>query len=213
MTKPETVSRSTAPTKRQRRKDARPAEIVEAGLAEFAEKGFAGARLADVAARAGVVKGTIYRYFDNKEALFQAAVTSRVISTLDNVEELVENYPGPTDELLKLVLKVIYEKIVASDARILLRIIIAEGERFPEIPANYYRGSISKGMALIDRIVQRGITRGEFLDGPMSKMPHIIMGPAIFAAVWKMTFEPVAPLDLDAFMEAHVDMALNGLLR
>ncbi len=213
MTKPKTVSREAAPKKWQRRKDARPAEIIEAGLAEFAEKGFAGARLADVAARAGVVKGTIYRYFDNKEALFQAAVTSRIISTLDNVEELVDGYGGPTDELLKLVLKVIYEKIVASDARVLLRIIIAEGARFPDIPANYYRDSISKGMALIERIVQRGIEQGEFRDSPMSKMPNIIMGPAIFAAVWKMTFEPVAPLDLDAFMEAHVDMALNGLLR
>jgi len=213
MTKSETASREAAPKKRQRRKDARPAEIIEAGLAEFAEKGFAGARLADVAMRAGVVKGTIYRYFDNKEALFQAAVTSRIVSTLDNVEELVESYPGPTDELLKLVLKIIYEKIVASDARVLLRIIIAEGARFPNIPANYYRDSISKGMALIERIVQRGVEQGEFQDGPMSKTPTIIMGPAIFAAVWKMTFEPVAPLDLDTFMEAHVDMALNGLLR
>lgn len=213
MSKTETASQEATRRKRQRRKDARPAEIIDAGLAEFAEKGFAGARLTDVAARAGVVKGTIYRYFENKEALFQAAVTSRIISTLDNVEDLVESYPGPTDELLKLMLKIIYEKIVASDARVLLRIIIAEGARFPDIPANYYRDSISKGMALIERIVQRGIERGEFQDGPMSKTPSIIMGPAIFAAVWKMTFEPVAPLDLETFMEAHVDMALNGLLR
>ncbi len=212
MTKNERAAASTE-KKRQRRKDARPAEIIEAGLAEFAEKGFAGARLSDVAARAGVVKGTIYRYFDNKEALFQAAVKSRIISTLDDVGDLVEAYPGSTDELLRLVLKVIYEKIVASDARVLLRIIIAEGARFPDIPAYYYRESIAKGMALIDRIVQRGISRGEFQDGPMTKMPNIIMGPAIFAAVWKMTFEPVEPLDLDLFMEAHVDMALNGLLR
>lgn len=213
MAEAETASQEATRRKRQRRKDARPAEIIDAGLAEFAEKGFAGARLTDVAARAGVVKGTIYRYFENKEALFQAAVMSRIISTLDNVEELVESYPGPTDELLKLMLKIIYEKIVASDARVLLRIIIAEGARFPDIPANYYRDSISKGMALIERIVQRGIERGEFQDGPMSKTPSIIMGPAIFAAVWKMTFEPVAPLDLETFMEAHVDMALNGLLR
>ena len=108
---------------------------------------------------------------------------------------------------------VVYAKIFVFDASVLLRIIIAECARFPDIPTNYYRDSISKGMALIDRIVQRGIEQGEFRDSPMSKMPNIILGPAIFAAVWKMTFEPVAPLDLDAFMEAHVYMALNGLLR
>ncbi len=213
MTKTEAAPPPPMPKKRQRRKEARPAEIIEAGLAEFAEKGYAGARLSDVAARAGVVKGTIYRYFDNKEALFQAAVTSRIISTLDNVEELVESHPGPTDELLRLVLKIIYERIVGSDARVLLRIIIAEGARFPEIPAYYYRESIAKGIALIERIIQAGIARGEFKAGPMSKMPQIIMGPAVFAAVWKMTFEPVAALDLDAFLDAHVDMALNGILR
>lgn len=213
MTKTENSSSEPEQIKRRRRKDARPAEIIEAGVAEFAEKGFAGTRLSDVAARAGVVKGTIYRYFDNKEALFQAAVNSRVVSTLDNVEEVVENYPGPTDELLKLVLKTIYEKIVASDARDLLRIIIAEGARFPEIPAYYYRESISKGMAMIERIVQRGISRGEFRDGPIATMPNVIMGPAIFAAIWKITFEEVAPMDLGMFMDAHVDMALNGLMR
>jgi len=212
MTKIENSSLASEQKKRRRRKDARPAEIIEAGLLEFAERGFAGARLSDVAARAGIVKGTIYRYFDNKEALFQAAVKSRITSTLDNVEELVDGYPGPTDELLKLVLAIIYEKIVASDARVLLRIIIGEGARFPEIPSYYYRESISKGAAVIDRIVQRGIARGEFREGPMTTMPTIIIGPAIFAAVWKMTFDEVEPLDLDVCMAAHVDMALNGLL-
>jgi len=212
MTKTENSSSASDQKQRRRRKEARPAEIIEAGLIEFAEKGYAGARLSDVAARAGIVKGTIYRYFENKEALFQAAVMSRVISALDNVEELVEGYPGPTDELLKQVLAVIYEKIVASDARVLLRIIIGEGARFPEIPSYYYKESISKGAAVIERIVQRGIARGEFREGPMTAMPTIIMGPAIFAAVWKMTFDEVEPLDLEPFMEAHVDMALNGLL-
>jgi len=211
MEKKKSDTPSVPEKKRRRRKEKRPAEIIEAGFLEFAENGFAGTRLSDVALRAGVVKGTIYRYFHSKEALFQAAVSSRIVSTLDHVEDLVDNYPGPTDELLKLVLQTIYEKIIGSDARILIHIVIAEGARFPEIPAYYHQEVISKATSLLDHIVRRGIERGEFRDGPAAKVPIILMAPAILAAVWKLTFEQVEPLALGPFIEAHMDIILNGL--
>lgn len=59
---------------RARRKFERPGEILEAAFEEFVENGYAGTRLEDVAARAGVTKGTIYFYFESKEDVFASMV-------------------------------------------------------------------------------------------------------------------------------------------
>ncbi len=199
----------TAP--RKRRKDARPGEIVEAGLSEFAEKGFAAARLEDIAARAGIVKGTIYRYFENKEALFREAVRLRVLPILQEADEMVARYPGPTDELLRGLLQAIYARFVASDTKVLMRIIIAEGQRFPDIPAYYHREMITKGEALLRKIIARGIERGEFRESAVRDYPAIIVAPALAAAILQMAFATQSSVDLDRYREAHLDLVLNGL--
>lgn len=197
---------------RRRRKEARPGEIIDAGLAEFAENGFEGARLDAVARRAGVSKGTIYVYFESKEALFQAAVRSRVVPVLGAMEELVDTFPGSTQDMLRTVFKTLYQRLVTSDAPLLMRIIIAEGRRFPDIPAYYHRETVSKAQDLLRRIIERGIERGEFRPGPVVDFPIVLIAPAVVAAIWRLTFEPVQPLDLDRMLEAHADVVFNGLL-
>ncbi len=208
--KAQMAEQATGP-KRRRRKAARPGEIIDAGLLEFAEHGFAGTRLEDVAARAGIVKGTIYRYFESKEALFRAAVRSRIAVTLDQVETLVDTYTGTTPDLLRLLLRAIYGRLVGTDASVLIRIIIAEGARFPEIPAYYHREMITKGEALLKKVIARGIASGEFRAGPAAEVPIVVVAPAIVAALWRMTFDPVQPLPPDKYFDAHIDLILNGL--
>ena len=206
-------SAAAATKKPRRRKEARPAELIEAGLHEFALHGFAATRLEDVARRAGVVKGTIYRYFSDKEALFLAAVRSRIMPMFDEMTAFVEGFPGTTRELLQLIIETIHRQLVNSDLRVLIRIIIAEGERFPALTEFYYRETISKGRALLERIVARGIERGEVREGATADLPLVIMAPAIMAAIWRMTFERHAPISSDAFRAAHIDLVLNGLLK
>ncbi len=198
-------------TTRRRRKADRPAEIIDAGLLEFAENGFAGTRLEDVAARAGIAKGTIYRYFENKQALFEAAVRSRIAGTLDQVETLVDAYTGTTPDLLRLLLQAIYRQLASTDASVLIRIIIAEGPRFPEITAYYHREMVTKGEALLKKVIARGIARGEFRLCPAADIPLVVVAPALVAALWRMTFDQIRPLPLDDFFDAHVDLILNGL--
>jgi len=204
-----------APTRtpRRRRKEARPAELIAAGLQEFAVHGFAATRLDDVARRAGVVKGTIYRYFPDKEALFLAAVRSRVTPVFDEIAGFVDAFPGTTRDLLKLIFEIIHRQLVGSDLRVLVRIIIAEGERFPALTELYYRETVSKGRALLERIVARGIARGEVREGAAARLPIVIIAPAIMAAIWRMTFDRHAPISGEAFLAAHMDLVFNGLLR
>ena len=198
---------------RRRRKEARPAELIEAGLQEFAAHGFAAARLDDVARRAGVVKGTIYRYFPDKEALFLAAVRSRVTPVFDEIARFVDAFVGSTRDLLTLMIETIHRQVVGSDLRILVRIIIAEGERFPALTELYYRETISKGRALLTRIVARGIARGEVREGAAADLPIVIVAPAIMAAIWRMTFDRHAPISGEAFLAAHLDLVFHGLLK
>ncbi|ADZ69900.1 TetR/AcrR family transcriptional regulator [Polymorphum gilvum] len=197
---------------RRRRRDARPGEIIEAAFREFAENGYAATRLDDVARRAGIAKGTIYRYFASKEALFEAVVRSRITPTLDRIEDLAAGFAGPTRELLRAVIADFYARIVDTDAKVLIRIMIAEGNRFPDITGFYYRETISKGIAILTRIVERGIARGEVRAGAAADLPFVILGPGLLAAIWKLTFDVHAPIALERFLEAHVDLVLNGFL-
>ncbi len=197
---------------RVRRKDARPNELIEAGLAEFAARGFAATRLDDVAKRAGVVKGTIYRYFADKEALFLAAVQSRATPVLGGLETAVDAFNGTTSELLRLILHTVYARLVESDLRVLMRVIIAEGVNFPELAALYHREMITKGKAVLATVVQRGIARGEVRPNAAADLPIIIMAPAIMAAVWKMTFDPLDPVSTERFLAAHLALLEEGLM-
>ena len=196
---------------RRRRKEARPAEIIEAGLAEFAEKGFAAARLDDVAARAGVAKGTIYLYFPSKEALFEAVVLSRISPVLDGLQDGIAAFPGSTEDLLRTLLTRIYREILGSDLHVVIQMIIAEGGRFPAIAETYHRQIISKGRLVLDRIVARGVARGEFRAGAGADLPMVILAPALMAAIWRMTFERFDPIPPERFLAAHLDIVLNGL--
>lgn len=198
---------------RRRRKEARPVELVEAGLQEFATHGFAAARLDDVARRAGVVKGTIYRYFPDKEALFLAAVRSRITPVFDEISGFVDAFPGSTRDLLTLILETIHRQLVNSELRVLVRIIIAEGERFPALTELYYRETVAKGRALLERVVARGVARGEVRGGAAADLPIVIVAPAVMAAIWRMTFDRHAPISGEAFLAAHLDLVFNGLLK
>lgn len=196
----------------RRRKEARPVEIVDAARAEFIDKGFAAARVDDIAARAGVSKGLVYVYFSSKEVLFEAVVRAAVVPILDNVAALIEaDTETPAPVQLRMMLSTVYRELVLTERRRLLQLIIAEGSRFPEIARFYHAEMISKARGLMRRVIERGVARGEFRASAVIDYPEIIAAPALIAAVWRLLFEPFEPVDTDAYMEAHLEAALRVL--
>ncbi len=196
----------------KRRKEARPGEIIEAGLMEFADKGFAATRLIDVAKRAGITKGTIYRYFADKEALFLAAVDLQISHVFKHTNEQISEFEGSTRQLLTMLFSNVHRNIVQGDMYILLRIILIEGKNFPQLPKLYYREGVTKGQQVLKRIIERGIERGEVRRGAASDLPIVVMAPALMAAIWKMMFHELQPVEPEKFYAAHVDLVMNGLL-
>ncbi|MFP3943762.1 MAG: TetR/AcrR family transcriptional regulator [Alphaproteobacteria bacterium] len=195
----------------------RPAEnektraIVDAARREFAARGFAAARLDDIARAAGVAKGTIYLYFDSKAALFEGVVRGHLVPQLEAAEALIAAHDGPVEDLLRLLLRTLCENVLETDLREVVRLLIAEGPNFPEIRAFYYREVVARGMALLGDLIRRGEARGEFRVSGAADMPQLVMAPFMVAAVWKSLFEDLAPLDAGKLIETHLDVLMRGL--
>jgi AcrR family transcriptional regulator len=204
---------ASAPRVRRRRKEARPGEILEAAYAIFIEHGFAAARLEDVAKRAGIAKGTIYRYFADKEALFLAVMQGLEAPVFEQVDEFITQFPGPTDDLLALAIRQFYSGLVQGNLAPLLRIILAEGPQFPVLAETHYNTAVAAGQSLLGKIIKRGIARGEVRAGAVERFPMMLMAPAAMAILWSLLFEKYQPLDLQAYIEAHIDLVLNGIRR
>lgn len=191
----------------------RVSAILAAALEEFYAQGFATARLDAIAERAGIGKGTIYLYFDSKEALFEAAVRSVILPVLEKIERLAGTPQTSAADILKTVITTLYREVIGTEKRRLLRLFIAEGPRFPRLLAFYHGEVISRGMTMIRGILAYGVARGEFRPSPAMDVPQVVIGPAMVGAIWKMLFDELEPLDLDALCKAHLDVMLNGLLQ
>jgi AcrR family transcriptional regulator len=197
---------------RRRRKQQRPAEIIEAAVEEFARRGFAATRLEDVAERAGVTKGTVYFYFKDKEELFKAAARSSLIPVVGEIEGLDASFEGSAEALLRAHYRVVYAKLVKSlRARQILRLLIAEGPQFPELVEFYYSEIISRGFATLKRVIERGVACGEFRRTRVADFPQVVFGPVLAAMIWTFLLAEKHPIDLERYAQVHVDLILNGL--
>jgi len=197
----------------RRRKDARPAEIVTAALEVFAERGFSAARLDDVAARAGISKGTLYLYFPSKEELFKAVVREALLPNLERVERLLRAHPGPAAAQLEMMIGQIGTLLQGTQIGVIPKLIIAEAGNFPELARFYLEEVVQRGLGLLAGILERGIASGEFRAVDVGHSARTVIAPVLLAAIWKTTFEAHAgaKLDAEAFLGVAVDVVLSGL--
>lgn len=198
---------------RERRKDERPAEILQAAVDEFAEKGFANAKIQSIATRAGVAKGTVYLYYTTKEEIFEAIVRDRVQPVFAMAAAMSEQWQGSQADLLRQIITHFYGQMIENDERrMILKTLISEGERFSELAAFYHREILVGGRKMLRELIRKGIESGEFRDGLYAKEPMVLVAPAIHAAIWKMTFDSVEKLNTRRWLEAHLELILHGAL-
>jgi AcrR family transcriptional regulator len=196
-----------------RRKLARPGEILEAALKVFAAKGFAAARMEDIARQAGVTKGTIYLYFETKETVFKALVRESVGTTIDTVAADVDGFEGSASVLIRMVVTRITQVLLDSDKVVLPKIVIAESANFPWLAEFYRFEVIERGLGLMSALVKRGIERGEFRDFPPDHIARLVIAPVLLAAIWRVTFGHLdaEPFDNARLIAAHLDILFRGL--
>ncbi|MDB5727341.1 MAG: TetR/AcrR family transcriptional regulator [Noviherbaspirillum sp.] len=198
----------------ERRKDARPQELLAAALDLFVERGYAATRLDDVAARAGVSKGTLYLYFTNKEELFKAMVRENVLPAIGEAEGMVDAYEGSSARLLRDIALGWWERVGNTKLSGITKLIMAESGNFPEVAQFYHDEVISRGNAMVVRILERGIDRGEFRPIDVTPAMSVVIAPMLMLMMWKHSFSACAggPIDAGRYLETFIDLILNGLL-
>ena len=199
---------------RQRRKEARPAELMAAALELFVEKGFAGTRLEDVSARAGVSKGTLYLYFDSKEALFKAVIQEGIVPVLEEGAGLVEAFQGSSADLLRALIREWWQRIGNTPLAGVPKLMISEAGNLPELAAYYNDTVIIRGRELLRRILQRGIARGEFRAVDVETAIDVIFAPVLMMVIWRYSLGACCGTAQDprTYLQTHFDLIVDGLV-
>ncbi len=200
-------------TARKRRPEARPAEILEAALDLFTERGFKATRLEDVASRAGLSKAAIYLYFKDKTSLLMALVHAMAEANIDLASGMIAQHEGPVAPLLRQLLGFIAARIAQSRMPDLMKLVISESRAHPEIGRFYLDNVIGKGLPLFQSVIERGIATGEFRPVDPRLTVKCLVGPMVLAAVWKSAFEPIGaePFDIAALAAHDADLIIRAL--
>ena len=197
----------------QRRKESRPAEIIEAALELFVANGFKATKLDDVAKQAGVSKGTVYLYFESKEALFREVVSQIIVPELVKAEQLANSFQGTQAELLTTMVFQWWNMIGKTRLAGIPKLMISEAANFPELARFYLDEVISRGRKLISASIKKGIASGEFKKCNPVTATRLLISPVIFAVIWKKSLAPFdkEDYDEDAYISMHLEFFLNSL--
>lgn len=202
--KPE-LPNANPPSNRAARAAERREAIIEAALDEFIARGFTATRLDDVAKRAGVAKGTIYLHFKDKESMFEELIRTALVPLAGR---LMTPPPsgGSVRDALEGFARTFIQEIAGTRRGDIVRLIVAEGPRFPVIADFYYREVVSRGLAGIRALIELGIARGEIRQPELGRFPQIVVAPAIVAVIWQSLFNKHAPLDAHEMLRVHLDL-------
>src|SRR6059036_4289058 len=199
----------------RRRKDARPEEIISAALEVFADRGFAATKLEDVARRAGVTKGTIYLYFENKEALFKALVRETIVPVIAQGEALAQSFTGSARDLVERLVREYWRLIGETALAGIAKLMMAEAATFPELTRFYYEEVVTRGHRLMAGVIERGIKNGEFRPVNVMVAAKLAMSPLMHAVVARHAFGSCMPeaFDVKKYLDTHIDLYLHGIAK
>jgi TetR/AcrR family transcriptional regulator len=205
---------SPASTQRQRRKEARPQELLDAALTLFVEKGFAATRTEEVAALAGVSKGTLYLYYPSKEELLKEVIRHNMVNQITEGASILNGFQGTSSALLEHVFMLWWERIGETPASGIMKLMMSEVRNFPEIAKFYVEEVIEPSERLLSRLVQRGIDAKEFRQVNVIDVVHSLIAPMLFLVMHKHSIGACGThhrLDPKVFLSTHIDLVLNGL--
>src|SRR5690348_4234940 len=201
---------ASASGKREARSAERREAILAAALDEFSARGFEAARLDDVAKRAGVAKGTIYLYFRDKETLFQELVRAELSPVVSALEATQAAPDVPLRMVAERLVKIFAREIYGTHRKDVVRLVLTEGPRFPHIAEFYFHEVVERVMHVISALAKRAVERGELPNDALVRFPQLLAAPGIVAIIWSGLFDRWARIDVEAFMQAHLDILFAG---
>jgi len=205
---------SASGIKRERRKEARPGELLDAALDLFVEKGFAATRVEEVAAHAGVSKGTLFLYFQSKEELLKAVVRHNISGHFKEWNDEFAAFEGSAAQMLGYCMRAWWERVGATNASGISKLMVCEAKNFPDIAAFYQQEVVAPAQALIRRVLQRGIDRGEFRAMDLDYAVYSVMALMTFLILAKhstgVCVQNRAGMNPEKYIAAQLDTLLYG---
>jgi len=195
----------------RRRKEERPAEITHAAMQAFAENGYEATRVDDVAKLAGVSKGLLYLYFKTKEELFKAVIKSFVKPRVEALTRSIEENETSASDFLRGPFLDLVRDIPSSPVRHLVRLMISEGPKHPDLTRYYWENVLDPGIEALTRLFRQGVANGEFRESALNRFPQLLVSPVLFSTLWQLIFERHEHLDTDALLESHVEFVLDAI--
>ena len=209
------ASAGTTAPRPARRKEARPAELLDAALELFVERGYAATRVEAVAARAGVSKGTLFLYFCSKEALFKAVVRENIAGRFGDWNAELEGFRGSTADMLRSCYASWWLHIGSTRASGITKLVFSEAGNFPEILQFYQREVMAPGQRLVRRVLERGMACGEFRTCDLDSAVQAVLAPMIFLSLCRHSAHAFLSEDghfsPERYIDTQVDILLGGL--
>ena len=195
----------------RRRKEDRPAELTAAAMDEFAENGYDATPVEAVARRAGVSKGLLYLYFKTKEDLFKAVVRSFVAPKVERLTRAIAETDLGVEAFLRGPFLEVVRELPRSRARHLVRLLIAEGHKHPDLTRWYWENVVARALDALRTLVARGVASGELKSSALERFPQLLVSPVMLSMIWMLVLQRHSELDTDAYIEAHVDLLLQAV--
>ncbi len=194
----------------RRRKEDRPQEITRAAFDAFAEKGYAATRVDEVAKRAGVSKGLVYLYFQTKEEMFKAVIRSFVVPRIDSLIMIVESSELSSEDFFRGPFLDFVKTIPGSPVSVVIRLMISEGRKHPDLLQFYWDNVVSRGLGAIGELLERGVKAGEFRHSDVTGLPHLFVMPVVFSVIFRLLFEEQSS-NTDKLIETQIDLLIEHL--
>ncbi|MBF9233282.1 TetR/AcrR family transcriptional regulator [Microvirga alba] len=204
-------ARRRAPARSEEDRQVKFLRILDAALDVFSEKGFARSRLEDVAARAGIAKGTIYLYVPSKQGLFEALIRSGIGSAVEEIEQRLAAFDASAEDRLRALFRFFNKEVLGTRRRNIVRLLIVEAERIPALADFYHREVLTRALGLLRRIARDAVERGEFKSDELVRFPQLIVAPGVAALIWSDLFQRLEPIDMEAMFEAHLTLLMRAL--
>lgn len=180
----------------------------------FTEKGFSATRMIDVAKAAGISKGTLYLYFENKEAIFREVVQQRITPQLDQVELLLEEFKGTQAELLRHMINVWWMAVACTSLSAIPKIIVSESGNFPELAEYFTRTVVVRSRNLFSKVISRGMLNGEFNLYESEAVARLVIAPLVQATIWMHSLKPYDDeTGTQNYLQLHTEFILNSLVK
>ncbi len=191
-------------TRAEKAKEKRIA-IIKAAKNEFVSKGFEAARIDEIAKKANVAKGTVYLYFQNKEALFDEMIRTVMMPLTESIRQALDGQTKATKELYVPAFSSLLKRMLSPEVGPVMRLMISEAIRFPKLGDFFRHQAVAPMIEKQKVLLKSAANAGKLRNPAIAEYPQLLMAPILLTVVWQGVFSQFVPADISEMIKVHIE--------